>query len=123
MNVCEPLWLDTQDTTNPAGFVTPPSDMDKFAEVAGHVALHYNNGWANGFHFNIRYWEVWNEADLQPFWRDGTAEQYHELYAKTAQALKSHDASLKVGGPAIATHSDLMAKDGWFQISLLRYLH
>lgn len=96
-----------QDTTDPAGFVTPPPDMDKFAAVARHVAQHYNDGWANGFHFNIRYWEVWNEADLQPFWRDGTSAQYHELYAKTAQALKSYDTSLRVGGPAIATHSDL----------------
>jgi hypothetical protein len=44
-------------------------DLDKFAAVVKHVALHYNQGWANGFHDNIRYWEFWNEADLRFFGR------------------------------------------------------
>jgi xylan 1,4-beta-xylosidase len=33
---------------------TPPPDFDKFAEVAKHVAMHYNSGWANGHHYGIR---------------------------------------------------------------------
>jgi hypothetical protein len=84
---------------------TPPADFDKFAEIARHIVLHYNSGWANGFTYNIRYWEIWNEPDLTPFWT-GTAAQYYSLYQKVSAAVKSVDATLKVGGPVIATHND-----------------
>jgi hypothetical protein len=35
-------------------------DIDKFALVVKHVVMHYNKGWANGFHYGIKYWEIWN---------------------------------------------------------------
>lgn len=81
----------------------PPADFDKFADVVKHIAMHYNQGWANGFHDNIRYWEFWNEPEL--FW-SGTPEQFYSLYEKTARALKSVDSSLKVGGDAKAFPMD-----------------
>ncbi len=77
----------------------PPADFDKFAAIVKHIAMHYNQGWANGFHDNIRYWEFWNEPEL--FW-SGTPEQFYSLYEKTARALKSVDPALKVGGDAKA---------------------
>ena len=78
----------------------PPVNFDKYASAVKHIAMHYNQGWANGFHYNIRYWEFWNEpGDI--FWT-GTPEQFYQLYEKVARALKSTDATLKVGGPAIA---------------------
>lgn len=89
---------------------TPPADFDKYANIVRHVAMHYNAGWANGFHDNIRYWEVWNEPNAQgswnpgaitPFW-SGTPQQYYTLYQKVAAALKSFDPTLKVGAPALA---------------------
>ncbi|MGA9552602.1 MAG: hypothetical protein WBR30_10135, partial [Candidatus Sulfotelmatobacter sp.] len=39
--------------------INPPADFDKFADVVKHIAMHYNRGWANGFHYNVRYWEFW----------------------------------------------------------------
>ncbi len=78
----------------------PPVDFDKYASAVKHIAMHYNQGWANGFHYNIRYWEFWNEPD-GVFWT-GTPEQFYQLYEKVAVALKSTDATLKVGGPSIA---------------------
>jgi hypothetical protein len=36
---------------------SPPADFDKYANIVKHVAMHYNAGWARGFHDNIRYWE------------------------------------------------------------------
>ena len=83
--------------------MTPPADFDKFANVTKHIAMHYNQGWANGFHYNIRYWEFWNQPDGL-FWTS-TPEQFYSLYAKTALALKSVDPALKVGGDAVA-HAD-----------------
>ena len=82
----------------------PPPDLDKFASAVKHIAMHYNQGWANGFHYDIRYWEFWNEPGFI-FWT-GTPEQFYSLYEKTARALKSVDPSLKVGGDAIANAYD-----------------
>src|ERR1051325_5286038 len=90
---------------------TPPPDFDKFAEVSRHVAMHYNAGWANGFHYGIKYWEVWNEPNIETNWVpskglnlfwSGSREQFFDLYARTARALKTLDPSLKVGGPGLA---------------------
>jgi len=81
--------------------IDPPNDFDKFGSVVKHIAMHYNQGWANGFHDNIRYWEFWNEEDLPFFWT-GTPEQFYQLYEKTARALKSVDPSMKVGADALA---------------------
>jgi hypothetical protein len=77
----------------------PPADFDRFANVVKHIAMHYNQGWAKGFHYNIRYWEFWNEPE--GFWT-GTPEDFFRLYEKTALALKSVDPKLKVGGDGLA---------------------
>ena len=79
----------------------PPPSYGKWANIAAHIVRHYNQGWANGFHANIRYWEIWNEPDILSFW-SGTPEQYYRLYEVTAKALKNLDKSLLVGGPAMA---------------------
>ena len=78
------------------GLYRPLPDFDKFASVVKHIAMHYNQGWANGFHDNIRYWEFWNEPDLPFFWTE-TPERFYQLYEKTARALKSVDPAMKVG--------------------------
>ena len=80
----------------------PPQDFSKWAEICKHIVMHYNDGWANGYHYNITYWEVWNEPDLKGFW-DGTTEQYYQLYNITAKTLKNYNSSLKVGGPCTSS--------------------
>ncbi len=77
----------------------PPPDFEKCAEVCRQIAMHYNEGWADGFRFGIKYWEIWNEPDLRLFWT-GTPEQFYKLYELVAKKLKKHDPTLKVGGPA-----------------------
>jgi xylan 1,4-beta-xylosidase len=86
--------------------VDPPKDFDRYAQVAKHIVLHYNNGWANGFHYRIRYWEVWNEPDLGALFWGGSPQQYYELYAKIVRAVKEADPGALVGGPAIARPND-----------------
>jgi len=78
---------------------TPLPDLDKFASVVKHVAMHYNHGWDHGYQNSIRYWEFWNEDDTPFFWTD-TPETFYKLYEKTARALKSVDASIQVGADA-----------------------
>ncbi|MDI4647451.1 GH39 family glycosyl hydrolase [Cohnella hashimotonis] len=83
-------------------YVHPPADYAKWARICIGIIRHYNEGWADGFHHDIRYWEIWNEPDNpdgQVMW-SGTDEQYYELYRVASTAIKQHDPSLKVGGQA-----------------------
>jgi hypothetical protein len=101
-----------------AGFNnTPPPDPDLYALVVRHVAQHYNDGWDNGYHLHISYWEIWNEPDLFPFW-SGTSAQFYALYADTARALKALHPWMEVGGPALTTNNDLTG----YRESLLAYI-
>ena len=84
--------------------IFPPKDFAKWARICEHVVRHYNEGWADGFHFGIKYWEIWNEPDdcykekTAMMWH-GTKEQYFELYSVTAKHLKAcFGDSIKVGG-------------------------
>ena len=86
--------------------VDVPKDFDRYAEVARHIVLHYNQGWANGFHYDIRYWEVWNEPDLGRLFWGGTAREYFTLYEKISRAVKKADPRALVGGPAISRPND-----------------
>lgn len=83
-------------------FVHPPADYDKWAQICIGIIRHYNQGWANGFHYGIKYWEIWNEPDYSVRMWSGTHRQYYELYETAALAIKAFDPSLKVGGPAAA---------------------
>ena len=85
----------------------PPADYTKWADICLHIIKHYNDGWADGFHYNITYWEIWNEPDIEPFWT-GTAQQYFDLYNVTATGIKNYDSNLKVGGPCIAYRLDFL---------------
>lgn len=76
-----------------------PEDFDKWARVCEHIVAHYNEGWANGFHYNIEYWEIWNEPENPPMWA-GTREDYFRLYEIAATHLKKCFPNIKVGGYA-----------------------
>jgi xylan 1,4-beta-xylosidase len=93
----------------------PPLSYSKWADICAHIVRHHNQGWANGQHDGIRYWEIWNEPDGRQFWA-GTPDQYYRLYEVTARKLKELDPSLKVGGPALA--GDLAFLEGF-----LKYAH
>lgn len=90
--------------------VFPPKDNKKWAQICVGIIRHYNHGWAKGFHYGIRYWEIWNEADGGDgkMW-NGTAQQHHEMYCVASKAIKALDPSLKVGGyAACALRSNFM---------------
>jgi xylan 1,4-beta-xylosidase len=96
--------------------VTPPKNFDRYASIVEHIVLHYNRGWANGHHYGLRYWEIWNEPDLGKLFWGGTAQQYYELYAKLARAVKRADPSALVGGPTLAKPNDATPyRDGFLE--------
>ncbi len=110
--------------------IFPPKDPQKWAVICEHIIRHYNEGWANGHHLGIQYWEIWNEPDNQPdplenpMWR-GTKEAYYRLYEVAANHLKACFPDLKIGGyascgfyeilnTAAATHANVSSRTGYF---------
>ena len=84
--------------------IYPPKDFAKWARICEHIIRHYNEGWAEGFRFNIQYWEIWNEPDSSviiadnPMWK-GTPEQFFDLYRITSRHLREcFGSSIKIGG-------------------------
>lgn len=85
----------------------PPKDYMKWSRICEHIIRHYTEGWADGFEYDIKYWEIWNEADNDnpsgnPCWQ-GTREEFFELFATSCKYLQEKFPNLKIGGPAIAT--------------------
>jgi xylan 1,4-beta-xylosidase len=93
----------------------PPADPEKWARACAHIVAHYNDGWANGFKYGIRYWEVWNEPENRPSCWTGTDEDYYRLYVATAKAIKARFPDVKVGGPAGGSVGKVDAKRGAFK--------
>ena len=96
---------ETIDHTGLNRYINPPKDFAKWARICEHIIRHYNEGWADGFHYDIEYWEIWNEPDsYQPGYNKinmwtGTREQYFELYRITSHHLKNcFGDKIKVGG-------------------------
>ena len=77
---------------------SPPKDYNKWAELVRASVEH----WVARYGVDeVRQWyfEVWNEPNLDGFFKNGTQQQYFELYKITAQTIRKVDAKLRVGGP------------------------
>ncbi len=80
-------------------FTAPPADYQKWAEICEHIVRHYTEGWANGYHHKITYWEIWNEPDNGSQMWTGSFEDYYRLYDVTAKHLKQcFGDKIRVGG-------------------------
>ena len=104
-----------------------PQDFDKMAEIFAGTVRHYNRGWANGYKWGIKYWEIWNEPDGvnnmwclpegdEP-WDVKTPEEiekkalrrklFAEFYVKVLKRLKGEFGDeIKVGGPALCSYRE-----------------
>jgi hypothetical protein len=80
--------------------IYPPADALQWAKICEHIILHVNEGWANGMHLGIEYWEIWNEPDIPQCWA-GTYEEFYALYRTAVTYLKSRFPYLKFGGPTV----------------------
>ncbi len=99
----EPIYRlgESIEHTSVKRYVHPPADTEKWAAVCLGIIRHYNDGWANGFHHNIRYWEIWNEPENRPVMWSGTDDDYLRLYRIAALAIKKEFPTVRVGGPAL----------------------
>ena len=106
--------------------IHPPEDYGKWARICEHIVRHYNEGWAGGFYFNIKYWEIWNEPEnrdtskMNHMWT-GTAQQYYELYNVAAKHLKNcFGEKIKVGGYAACGFYGIFADPPKYNLSVLK---
>jgi xylan 1,4-beta-xylosidase len=82
------------------GNVTKPKDPRKWQELIRALVAHFRERYGEA---EVRTWyfEVWNEPNLDGFFA-GTQQEYFDLYAVTARAIKSVSPAYRVGGPATA---------------------
>ena len=104
-----------------------PEDFDKVAEIFAGIVRHYNRGWANGYEWGIKYWEIWNEPDgVNTMWclsdgdgvwgaKDPTEkadleeksrkrrELFCAFFVTCLKRIKSEFPDVKVGGPALSS--------------------
>lgn len=77
--------------------LNPPRDVEKWADVCLHIIMHFNAKWANGYKWNIKYFEIWSGADCQNGF-GGDVNDYSELYIATVRKIKEVFPKIKLGG-------------------------
>lgn len=83
-------------------YIFPPKSFEKWAKICSHIIAHYNEGWANGYHMGIEYWEIWNEPDIPQCWQ-GTQDEMFELYKTASVILKKEHPCIRIGGIALTS--------------------
>jgi len=96
--------LGTSIEVSPIPFnAVSPKDYHHYAEVCAGIIRHYTRGWANGFHYDMPYWEIFNECDAGVSeWTD-SQEQFHQFFEIMVRRLKAEFPELKISGPAYCT--------------------
>lgn len=92
------------------GNVTPPKDYGKWERLIKSVVKHFIDRYGEK---EVVQWpfEIWNEPNLNVFWKDANQAEYFKLYEVTAKAIKEVNENIKVGGPAICGGSDYWIDD------------
>jgi hypothetical protein len=74
----------------------PPSDTAEWVEFALESIRRLDAGSGR-----IKYVEIWNEPNIQPFWT-GTRQEYFELFNAAADAIHREFPHVMVGGPVLS---------------------
>lgn len=96
----------------------PVRDLEKYEQVVEHIVRHYVCGWGGGFENAVTHWEFGDQPDFGTLHFSGTPDQFYEMYAAAARAVKRVDPLLKVGGPCVA----FPLNDGPFREGFLTYI-
>ena len=99
------LGMGTENLSPPRRYLEVPRSFIKWAKIAEHIIAHYNEGWANGFHYNIRYWEIWNEADIVEYW-PASRKTYLRFYSIASNYLKKRFPDILIGPSGFANMLD-----------------
>ena len=96
------------------GWSYAPKDYGKFAELAYQWVKHCveRYGRAEVEHW---YFEVWNEANILPYWH-GTADEFYKLHDYAIDAVRRALPTARVGGP------DMAGSGGAFMQNFLKHV-
>lgn len=83
------------------GHTSPPKDWHQWENLVRESVQHMVDRYSLAV---VRQWyfEVWNEPNLFGWFWGGTKDDFFRLWQTTFAAIKSVDASLRVGGPSTA---------------------
>ncbi len=88
---------ESTDSYSVKPYLKAPADVEKWADVCLHVVMHFNAKWADGYKWNIKYFEIWSGADSKNGF-SGDFSDYMRLYAACARKIKQEFPRVKVGG-------------------------
>ena len=78
-------------------FVKAPKNAEKWASICEHIIAHYNEGFAGGYKWKLRYVEIWDLPELECGFV-GNETEFFALYATASAKLKARFPKIKVGG-------------------------
>jgi xylan 1,4-beta-xylosidase len=81
--------------------VTPPKDYKQWTDLISNTVRHFVDRFGENTVKNW-YFEVWNEPNLDAFWKDADKKEFFKIYETTYRAIKSVNPTFKVGGPSAA---------------------
>jgi len=81
--------------------VTPPKDYNQWTELITKTVQHFVERFGEKTVKNW-YFEVWNEPNLDAFWKAGDKQEFLRIYSTTYKAIKSVNPAFRVGGPSAA---------------------
>lgn len=87
------------------GNVTPPKDYSGWCNLIQTLLKHLIDRYGRD---EATSWpvEVWNEPNLEGFWKNADMEEYFKLFRETFLAVKEVDEKFRVGGPAVCGGTD-----------------
>jgi hypothetical protein len=101
-----------------------PRNFDDYAKYCARIVSYYNRGSfvddagrtvTSPFGpLGIKYWEIWNEPDINDVGGGDVAvmtpDEYARLFATVAPAMRAVDPSIKIGGPnTVADYEDTLS--------------
>jgi xylan 1,4-beta-xylosidase len=98
------------------GWACPPKDYQKWYDLVFNLVRHCLERYGLA-EIDSWYWELWNEPDLDYYWK-GSIGEFNKLYDYTVAAVKAAYPQARVGGPA-TTNPRAGSKSGLFLDSFL----
>ena len=80
----------------------PSSERANWVKAAVEIIRHYQEGKWSGYTGLVNSVEIGNEPDSSYFWPNSyTKEEFYQLYADTAKAIRAAFPTMMIGGPGI----------------------
>lgn len=83
---------------------TKPCNLSVWEKINYEYAKHWKERGQK-----VKYYEIWNEPDLQPVFFQGSMEDFFEIYRYGVSGIKRADPDALVGGPVISFNT------GWIR--------